>query len=417
MNCPCEKLAAIIKRVQRTLVGLSKKSTRLIYLDHAATTPLDPRAEEAMHPYFQEVFGNPSSLYEQGVRAGQAVEQARKNVAQILGALSEEIIFTSGGTESDNLAILGYARAHAQEGKHLITTAIEHHAVLGAMHQLEKEGFEVTYLFPDQDGRISVEQVKGALKPETILVSVMYANNEIGTIEPVSEIGNLLQKYRQETGKTFPVFHTDACQATGYLDLPVEKLHVDFLTLNGSKMYGPKGTGILYRRRGIKLQPLWFGGSQERNIRPGTENVPGIVGFAKALEIAESLRTKESERLCPLRDFLIEQILSSIPKSRLNGHPTTRLPNNINISFSGVEGEAMLLYLDHEGIAVSTGSACTSQSLDPSHVLLAIGCSHEEAHSSLRFTLGRSTTKGDLEKVLHVLPKVIQKLRILSPLA
>ena len=415
MNCPCEKLKTLMRQVQKMWFGAPKKSTRFIYLDHAAATPLDAQVEKAMQPYVQNIFGNPSSLYEQGVRAQQAVENSRKNVAQILGALPEEIIFTSGGTESDNLAILGYARAHAKEGKHLITTTIEHHAVLGAMKQLEREGFEVTYLLPDQNGFITTDQVKQTLRPDTIFISIMYANNEIGTIEPITEIGNMLQKYKQETKKAFPVFHTDACQATGYLDLQVEKLHVDLLTLNGSKMYGPKGTGILYRRRGTKLQPLQFGGSQEHNLRPGTENVPGIVGLAKALEIAESLRAKESERLCALRDFFIKKVLTSIPHAHLNGHPILRLPNNIHISFVGAEGEAMLLYLDHEGIAVSTGSACTSQSLDPSHVLVAIGCTHEEAHSSLRFTLGRSTTKKDLEHVLNILPKVIQKLRVLSP--
>ncbi|HBK33511.1 TPA: cysteine desulfurase NifS [Candidatus Uhrbacteria bacterium] len=405
-----------MRQVRQTWFGTPQKSTRFIYLDHAAATHLDPQVRAVMEPYMQEEFGNPSSLYGQGVRAGQAVENSRKSVAKILGALPEEILFTSGGTESDNLALLGYARAHAKGGKHIITTAIEHHAVLGATKQLEKEGFEVAYLVPDTQGLITAQQVKQALRPDTILISIMYANNEIGTIEPISEIGNMVQKYRQETGKTFPVFHTDACQATGYLDLQAEKLHVDLLTLNGSKMYGPKGIGILYRRRGIKLQSLQFGGSQEHNIRPGTENVPVIVGLAKALEIAESLRAKECERLCTLRDFFIREILTSVSHTHLNGHPTTRLPNNINISFAAAEGEAMLLYLDHEGIAVSTGSACTSQSLDPSHVLMAIGSTHEEAHSSLRFTLGRSTTKKDIEDVLDILPPIIQKLRLLSPL-
>jgi cysteine desulfurase len=415
MRCPCEKLTAILKRVIHLWQESPLQQTRTIYLDHAAATPLDPQAYEVMKPYLQECFGNPSGLYQQGVLAQQAIETARKSVAQILEALPEEIIFTSGGTESDNLAILGFARAHTKEGKHLITTAIEHHAVLGAMHQLEKEGFEITYLSPNENGLVSVNQVREALRPDTILISIMYANNEIGTIEPVSDIGNMVQKYRQQTGKIFPVFHTDACQAAGFLELSVEKLHADLLTLNGSKIYGPKGTGILYRRRGIKLQPLQFGGSQERSLRPGTEHVAGIVGFSKALEIVQTLKEKESDRQRSLRDFFIKEVLATISGTRLNGHPNERLPNNINISFDGVEGEAMLLYLDHEGIAVSTGSACTSQSLDPSHVLIAIGCSLEQAHSSLRFTLGRSTTKEDLVYVLSALIKVVQKLRVLSP--
>ena len=415
MRCPCEKLAAILKRVTHLWQESPLRHAREIYLDHAAATPLDPQVYEVMRPYLQECFGNPSGLYQQGVLAQQAIETARKSVVQILEALPEEIIFTSGGTESDNLAILGFARAHAKEGKHLITTAIEHHAVLGAMHQLEKEGFEITYLSPNENGLVSVNQVREALRPDTILVSVMYANNEIGTIEPVSDIGNMVQKYRQETNKAFPVFHTDACQAAGSLELSVEKLHVDLLTLNGSKIYGPKGGGVLYRRRGIKLQPLQFGGSQERSLRPGTEPVAGIVGFSKALEIAQALKEKESKRLQSLRDFFIKEVLVTISGTRLNGHPNERLPNNINISFDRVEGEAMLLYLDHEGVAVSTGSACTSQSLDPSHVLVAIGCSHEQAHSSLRFTLGRSTTKEDLVFVLNALARVVQKLRVLSP--
>jgi len=331
-----------------------------VYLDHAAATPLDPRVLEPMKPFLAEEYGNPSSFHTMGKRVKDAMDNARERIALILGARADEILFTSGGTESDALAILGYARANAANGRHLITTKIEHHAVLEAMMHLEKkEGFEVTYLSPDRDGLVTLEQVEAALRPDTILVSVMYANNEVGTIEPVGEIGNLIQKFRAANKNAFPVFHTDACQATGALDMNVEKLHADMVTINGSKMYGPKGVGALFVKRGIKLQPLQFGGSQEKGIRPGTENVAGIVGLAKALELAQTEREAESARLIPLRDMLIEGVLKSIPKTRLNGHATKRLPNNANLSFMDIEGEALLLYLDAAGIFASTGSACT----------------------------------------------------------
>lgn len=389
---------------------------RFVYLDHAATTPLDPRVREAMLPYLDEKFGNPSSFHLVGKTAKDDVDAARAEIASVLHVRPDEILFTSGGTESDNLAILGYARANQKQGKHLITSSLEHHAVLEAMMHLErKEGFEVTYLSPDKDGIITAEQVEQALREDTILVSIMYANNEIGTIEPIGEMGNVIQKYRQAAGHAWPVFHTDACQATGALDLNVELLHVDMLTLNGSKMYGPKGVGALYVKRGIKLQPLQFGGSQERAIRPGTENIPGIIGMAKALELAQAERVTESQRLIPLRDHLIKGIVDSISKVRLNGHPTARLPNNVNISFMDIEGEALLLYLDAAGIYASTGSACTSASLDPSHVILALGMPYEVAHGSLRFTLGHSTTKEDIDYVLETLPPLVEKLRSISP--
>ncbi len=337
---------------------------REVYLDHAATTPIHPAVREAMLPYLGEKFGNPSSFHGVGKTVKDDVDEARERIARVLNVRADEILFTSGGTESDNLAILGYARMNQLQGRHLITSSIEHHAVLETMMHLEKkEGFEVTYLESDRDGLVTVEAVEEALREDTILVSVMYANNEIGTIEPIAQIGNMIQKWRESHKRPALKFHTDACQATGHLDLDVEKLHVDMLTLNGSKMYGPKGIGLLYVKRGIKLEPLQFGGSQERALRPGTENVAGIMGMATALELAQADRESESQRLTPLRDRLIEGIRSSIPKTRLNGHPTIRLPNNANISIMDIEGEALILYLDAHGVYASTGSACTSASL------------------------------------------------------
>ncbi len=389
---------------------------RFVYVDHAATTPIDPRVSEAMLPYFGEKFGNPSSFHSVGKMIKDAIDSARAQIAKQLHARPDELLFTSGGTESDNLAVLGFARANKQHGIHLITSAIEHHAVLEAMLHLEKkEGFAVTYLKPDKDGIISVQQVVDALRDDTILVSIMYANNEIGTIEPVSEIGNAIQKFRQEKKQSWPVFHSDACQASGFLSLDVEQLHVDLLTINGSKMYGPKGIGALYVKRGIKLQPLQFGGAQERALRGGTEHVAGIIGMATALDLVQATREQETKRLIPLRDCLIQGIFNSIPKVRLNGHPTKRLANNVNISIMDIEGEALLLYLDAAGIFASTGSACTSASLDPSHVILALGLPYEVAHGSLRFSLGHATTQEDIDYVIQTLPPLVEKLRALSP--
>lgn len=399
---------------------------RDVYLDHAATTPLDPRVLEAMLPYLAGDYGNPSSFHSVGKDVKDAFDAARAAMAKILHVRADEILFTSGGTESDNLAVLGYCRANQAHGKHLIVTAFEHHAVLeAAIHLEKKEGFEVTYLTPDHDGLISMEQVMEAIRPDTIFVSVMYANNEIGTIQPIAEIGNAIQKYRSSRPKasslaassSFPVFHTDACQATGYLDLDVEKLHVDMMAFNGSKMYGPKGVGALYVHRGIKLQPLQFGGNQERGIRPGTENVAGIIGMAKALELAQAGRVAESQRLAVLRDKLIAGVRSRITKTRLNGHATKRLPNNANISIMDIEGEALILYLDAAGIYVSTGSACTSTTLDPSHVILALGLPYEVAHGSIRFSLGHATTEEDVDYVLETLPPLVEKLRAISPVS
>lgn len=389
---------------------------RHVYLDHAATTPLDPRVLEVMLPYLTERFGNPSSFHSVGKEVKDALDEAREKMAEILHVRSDELLFTSGGTESDNLAVLGFARANQAHGKHLITSRIEHHAVLEAMMHLEKkEGFKVTYLKPDRNGLILGEQVIQAICKDTILVSIMYANNEIGTIEPIAEIGNAIQKYRQEQKRALPVFHTDACQASGYLDMNVEKLHVDMMTLNGSKIYGPKGVGLLYVKRGIKIQPLQFGGAQEKGIRSGTEHVAGIVGLVKALELAEAQKVIETKRLIPLRDRLINGVLQTISKTRLNGHREERLANNVNISFMDIEGEALILYLDAEGIFASTGSACTSASLEPSHVILALGLPYEVAHGSLRFTLGHDTTREDIEYILATLPPLVEKLRSISP--
>ncbi|TAL50720.1 cysteine desulfurase [Patescibacteria group bacterium] len=389
---------------------------REVYLDHAATTPTHPAVREAMLPYLGEKFGNPSSFHGVGKTVKDDVDHARERIARVLNVRADEILFTSGGTESDNLAILGYARMNQMQGKHLITTSIEHHAVLETMmHLQKKENFEVTYLEPDRDGLVTVAQVEGTLREDTILVSIMYANNEIGTIEPIAQIGNMIQKWRDVHKRPVLKFHTDACQASEYLDLNVEKLHVDMMTLNGSKMYGPKGIGLLYVKRGMKLEPLQFGGSQERSLRPGTENVAGIIGMATALELAQTDRENETQRLVPLRDRLIKGIHSSISKTRLNGHPTIRLPNNVNISIMDIEGEALILYLDAQGVSASTGSACTSASLDPSHVILALGLPYEVAHGSLRLTLGRSTTQEDIDYVIQILPPIVEKLRSISP--
>ena len=386
-----------------------------VYLDNAATTALDPRVFEAMESYFKEKYGNPSSFHTVGKVVKDDVDAARSRIAKLIGARTEEVIFTSGGTESDNLAILGYARANKEHGKHIITTPVEHHAVLHVVDQLIEEGFEITFVEIDDTGLVDPKRVMEAVRPDTILVSIMYANNEIGTVEPIAEIGNMIEKHRSKNDVAFPVFHTDAAQAAGYLELDVNKLHVDMLSLNGSKIYGPKGVGILFRRRGLKLAPMIFGGGQEGGIRPGTENAAGIIGLARALEIATDERKAESERLTRLRDKLINGIQDSIKKVRLNGHSTERLPNNVNMSVGDIEGEALLLYLDAQGIYCSTGSACTSASLDPSHVVTALGLPHEVAHGAMRFTLGRSTTEEDIDYVLETLPPLVEKLRKISP--
>jgi len=395
---------------------------RQVYLDHAATTPLHPEVLKKMQPYFSDIFANPSSFHTPGLEAKKALDAARKSIAAILNAHADEMIFCSGGTESDNLAIFGtlLTTQHAVLGTrydvpHVITSAVEHHAVLEPLQYLAKtKAIELTVLPVDKFGQVSVKDVEDALRPETVLVSVMYANNEIGTIQPIADIGRVLLKWRKTHVTAYPFFHSDACQAAGALDLDVEKLHVDLLTLNGSKIYGPKGVGLLFVRRGVKLAPQIRGGGQERGVRSGTENVPGIIGLASALELAQAEKEKENARLTKLRDSLISGLLA-IDKTRLNGHPTERLPNNANISFMDIEGEAAVLYLDAQGIYCSTGSACASSSLDPSHVILATGVSYEAAHGSLRFTLGHSTKPSDIGYVLKTMPDIVAKLRLMSP--
>lgn len=384
------------------------------YLDHAAATYVDPRVLEVMLPYFEENYANPSSFHAPGLAAKQAVTAARKKIVALLNCREPEILFTSGGTESDNLALIGLVRAYKKNGRHVIISAIEHPAVLEPLRWLEKAGeIELTVLAVDKDGLISPKDVVQALRPDTILVSIMYANNEIGTIQPLADMGREILKWRKAQNTMFPFFHSDACQAAGACEMDVEKLHVDALSLNGSKIYGPKGVGALYLRRGVTLEPLWRGGGQERGLRSGTENVPGIVGLARALEIAQAEKETENARLIKLRDRLIEGLLA-IPKTILHGHATERLPNNVNISFLDVEGEAAVLYLDAQGIYVSTGSACASKSLEPSHVITALGQSAEVAHCSLRFTLGRKTGAKDIEWVIKAVPGVIEKLRAMS---
>jgi cysteine desulfurase len=382
---------------------------RRIYLDYAATTPVHPDVVQAMLPYFSQYFGNPSSIHSLGQDAKEAVEQARQQLAHLIGAKSEEIVFTSGGTEADNLAIKGIALANRDRGNHIITSRIEHHAVLEPCHWLEKQGFSVTRLPVDGYGMVSPDDVKKALTDKTILVSIMHANNEIGTIEPLAEIA----KVTREAGV---YLHTDAVQTIGHIPVNVDQMGIDLLSLSAHKFYGPKGIGALYVRKGTKIAPLIHGGGQEKNRRSGTENVPGIVGLGKAAEIAERELPDEAPRLTALRDELIQGILGQISDVRLNGHPTIRLPNNVNISVAYIEGEAMLLNLDLAGICASTGSACSSASLQPSHVLTALGLTHTQAHGSLRFTLGKWTTKEDLDTVLKVFPTIVAKLRAVSPL-
>ena len=383
---------------------------RKVYLDHSATTYVDKRVKEEMDKYYSQIFGNPSSFNDIGLDAKTALDSARQKVANILNAEPKEIIFTGGGTESINLAIKGVARALKEKGKHIITSKIEHHAVLETCGYLEKkEGFEITYLDVDRYGVVKLEDLKKAIRKDTILISIMYANNEIGTIQPIEEIGKIAKENEI-------YFHTDACQVGCYLILDVKKLNVDLMTLNGSKIYGPKGVGVLYIRKGTEIEPIIHGGGQEFGLRSGTENIPGIIGFTKALELAQEDREKESKRLVKLRDKLVKGLLDIIPKTFLNGHPVNRLPNNVNVSILDIEGEAMLLYLNEHGIYASTGSACSSTSLEPSHVILAIGLPYEAAHGSLRFTLGRATTEEDINYVLKKLPKIVDDLRQISPL-
>ena len=378
------------------------------YLDNAATTPTDPRVLQAMLPCFTEVYGNPSSLHAFGQTAKHLVEEARKTVASFIEASPEEIIFTSGGTEGNNTVVEGIAHARREKGNHVITSKIEHHSILEPCHFLEKEGFEITLIPVNEYGLVDPDDVRKAITEKTILISIMHANNEIGTIQPLTEIG----KIARENGI---YFHTDAVQTFGHFPISVNELQIDLLSASAHKLYGPKGIGILYVRKGTRIEPILRGGDQERRRRASTHNVPGIVGLGKAVELAKEEVVNEIEKLTVLRNMLIDGILTKIEHSRLNGHPSQRLPNNVNISFSYVDGESMLLKLDMEGIACSTGSACTSSTLEPSHVLSAIGLPLELAHGSLRFSLGRQTTEDNIRYVLEVLPGIISKLRSISP--
>ncbi len=384
-------------------------SDRTIYFDHAATTPTRPEVVEAMLPYFNAKFGNPSSIYSLGRDSKKAIEEAREAVAKAIGAQSREIFFTGSGTEADNWAIKGVAYANRQKGKHIITTAIEHHAVLHTCQYLESDGFEVTYLPVDSDGLVSAEQVNAAIRPDTILITIMFANNEIGTIQPIAEIG----KIAKEKGVTF---HTDAVQAMGNIPINVGDMNIDLLSMSSHKFYGPKGIGALYIRKGVKITSFLHGGAQERGRRASTENVAAIVGLAKALEIATDNMETYNKKLIALRDRTIKEIEQKIPFIKLNGHREKRLPGNVNFSFEFIEGESLLLMLDMKGIAASSGSACTSGSLDPSHVLLAIGLPHEIAHGSLRITFGEENTDADVDALMEVLPMIVQRLREMSPL-
>lgn len=375
----------------------------MIYLDYAATTPLDPGVQKKMHPFFRKNFGNPSSIHSFGREARAAVDRARNDIAQIFHAKPKEIVFTGSGTEANNWAIFGLAEAHRDKGNHIISTVIEHHSVLEPLQQLEQRGFNITYLKVDRNGRISLNELAASITSKTIVASIMYANNEIGTIQNVKDASSILHEKKV-------ILHTDACQATGSLLLNVEELGVDAMTINGGKMYGPKGIGALYVKEGCKIVPLLFGGGQEHRMRAGTENVPGIIGLAEALKIAEQLRPKESKRLITLRDYFIKK-LHRIPGLSLNGHPTQRLPNNINISIKGVDAESVLFRLDMAGIAASSAAACTSGSLEPSHVLNALGLPKELVKSGLRFSLGRETTKKQLDSTFNILKGIISSIR------
>lgn len=388
-------------------MSTDNRPARRVYLDHSATTPVRAEALAVMMPYFAQAFGNASSVHRWGREARTAVETAREKVAYLLGADASEVIFTSGGTEADNLAIRGAAHSLKKKGNHIITSAVEHHAVLHTCESLEKEGFGVTLLPVDGYGAVSPESVAQAIRPETILISIMHGQNEVGTMQPIAAIGRVAK----EKGVAF---HTDAVQSAGKAPLEVNEMNVDLLSLSSHKIYGPKGVGALYIRKGTRILPQITGGAHERGKRAGTENVSGIAGFGEAAYLAKSELAFEPKRLEKLRDRLIQGILSNIPDTVLNGHPTQRLPNNVNISFKYIEGESMLLNLDLLGIAASSGSACTSNSLEPSHVLLAMGLPHETAHGSIRMTLGRSNDEGDVDYVLEVLPPIVAKLREMS---
>lgn len=382
---------------------------RKIYFDHSATTPVHPEVAEEMFRYVTGIFGNPSSIHSFGREARKAVEASRNKVAEGIGAKPEEIVFTSGGTESDNMAIRGAAYANRKKGNHIITSAVEHHAVLDTCKALEKEGFELTILPVDEYGMVNPEDVVNSIKDSTILITIMHANNEVGTIQPISEIGRIAKAEGV-------LFHTDAVQSMGKIPVNVDDLQVDLLSVSGHKIYAPKGVGALYIRRGIRWQPVDFGGGQERKRRPGTENVPGIAALGKAVELAVRDMEEEAGRLALLREKLIHGVLEKIPHVKLAGHPTMRLPNHVNLIFEFIEGESLLLSLDMQGVAASSGSACTSGALEPSHVLLAMGIPHETAHGSLRLTLGRSNTEEDVDDFINMVSPIVERLRAMSPL-
>ena len=381
---------------------------KLIYLDNAATTKTAPEVLEAMLPYFTECYGNPSSVYSFASKNKDEITKQREMIAEALGAKGNEIYFTAGGSESDNWALKATAEAYKNKGNHIITTKIEHHAILHTAEYLEKNGFEVTYLDVDENGVVNLEELKAAIRPETILISVMFANNEIGTIEPIKEIGEIAKEHGI-------LFHTDAVQAFGQIPINVDECNIDMLSASGHKLNGPKGIGFLYIRKGVKIRSFVHGGAQERKRRAGTENVPGIIGIGAATKRAVTTMKERTEKEKELRDYMIERIENEIPYSKLNGHRTDRLPNNVNFSFRFVEGESLLIMLDMKGICGSSGSACTSGSLDPSHVLLAIGLPHEIAHGSLRLTLSDETTKEDIDYVVDSLKEIVAKLRSMSP--
>lgn len=382
---------------------------KMIYLDNAATTRTAPEVVEAMLPYFTENYGNPSSIYEIAGRSKEGVTKARESIAQVLNAKTEEIYFTAGGSEADNWALKATFEAYEKKGKHIITTKIEHHAILHTCEYLEKRGAEITYLGVDENGVVDLDELQAAIRPDTILISVMFANNEIGTIQPIKEIGQIAKEHGI-------LFHTDAVQAFGQVPIDVDEYNIDMLSSSGHKINGPKGIGFLYIRKGVKIRSFVHGGAQERKRRAGTENVPGIVGYGVAAKMAAETMAERTAKEIELRDYLINRITSEVPYCRLNGHPVKRLPNNCNISFQFIEGESLLIMLDMEGIAASSGSACTSGSLDPSHVLLAIGLPHEIAHGSLRLTLSAETTKEDIDTTVDAIKRIVERLRNMSPL-
>ena len=382
---------------------------KLIYLDNAATTSVAPEVFDAMKPYFTDCYSNPSAIYSFADESKKAVDEARETIAAVIGARPEEIYFTGGGSESDNWALKATAEAYASKGRHIITSKIEHHAILHTAQWLEKQGYEITYLDVDENGVVDLEQLKNAIRPDTILISIMAANNEIGTIQPLKEIGAIAHEHGV-------LFHTDAVQAFAHVPINVDEMNIDMLSASGHKIHGPKGIGIMYIRKGVKIRSFIHGGAQERSRRAGTHNVPGIVGMAEAARLASAKLEESAQYQSRLRDHLIERVLTEIPYSRLNGHRTNRLPNNANFCFRFIEGESMLILLDQNGICASSGSACTSGSLDPSHVLLAIGLPHEIAHGSLRLTLSDATTMEDIDYTVDRLKEIIERLRGMSPL-